>query len=789
MLRNYITLAIRNLTRRGLFSLINITGVTIGIVSITLIFLYVQNELTYDHFHEKADRIFVLEENGAYPQTVFPALPELRREYPVIEDGTRILEWEQYWLQYGDKEVQEPVMQVDTGFFNVFSFPLLQGNAATALQNPGGIILSKEVADALFGKEDPIGKVLKTNEEKQYTVVGVLAPIPPNSSLRIRTLAPLTERLNNKDFLETANWYNSFSSTYLLLKPGTDPQALEKQLPDFIRRHYAEGAKDRTLAMLDFDTLYEKYIGNSSYIKALFWIAIFILVVVCINFINLTTAVSFSRMREVAVRRLIGSSKSQLNGLFLTESILVSSVATVLGLGLVQVSLKWLNEKLNLSLTLNLSQNYPLLLCLAGIILFLALCAGVYPAVQLATVNAIQALKGEMNKGRSNPFNLRNALIIIQFSIAIILIVGSLTVFRQIDFMKNADLNFNKENVLVLDLSLDYRDPKQALQSINQTLDDLRNHTQVKAFSTTSVIPGQYWENYNVFFPTGNENTTIRLRHSGIDDGYLTTYGIKLLAGRNFNAQLASDTAETKVLINKTAAKEFGWQPEAAVGKVLHSKGTDLRLEVVGVMDDFHYRSLDGEIEPILHYFDGAANVQNNRYLSIRLQPGSASSMVQLLEKRWKQIPSRLPLSYFFIDEAFNRQYESVERTLLLATIFTMVTILIACAGIFGLTILMVQKRVKEIGIRKVLGADVSSIVVMLSKDFLRLVLIAVLIATPLAWWAMNQWLEDFAYRVGIDLWVLILSGMLALFIAFATVSIQAIRAAVMNPVHSLRSE
>jgi len=789
MLKNYFIIAFRNLTRRGLFSFINIAGVTVGIVSITLIFLYVQNELTYDRFHENADRIFVIEENAAYPQTVFPALPELRREYPAIEDGTRVLTWDEFWFQNGDKEVQEPVMHVDTGFFKIFSFPLEKGNPATALQNKSSIILAHEVAEALFGDEDPMGKVLKTNSEKQYTVTGVLAPIPPNSSIQIRTLASLEDKIGEEGFADVANWYNSFSSTYLLLKPGANPQDLEKQLPDFIQRHFAEGAKDRKLALLNFETLYEKYIGNRTYVKALLWIAAFILAVVCINFINLTTAVSFNRMREVAVRRVIGSSKGQLNGLFLTESLIVAGVATVLGLAMVQISMDWLNTKLDMELTLDLTKNYPLLLCLAGVIFLLGLAAGVYPAVQLAAVSAIQALKGERIGSRNSQFNLRNALIVIQFSIAVILIVGSLTVFRQIHFMKNADLKFDKENVMVLDLSLDYRDPKQALQKINQTLDELRNHTQVKAFSTTSVIPGQYWENYNAFYQIEDPSKVERMRHSGIDDGYLGTYGIKLLAGRNFNAQLASDTAEAKVLINKTAAAAFGWQPEEAVGKVLRSKGTTESLEIVGVMDDFHYRSLEGNIEPIMHYFTGAADVQNNRFLSIRVQPGSTSTMVNLLENRWKEIPSRRAFEYFFIDEAFNRQYESVERTLLLATIFTVVTILIACAGIFGLTILMVQKRVKEIGIRKILGAETGNIVAILSKDFMRLVVIAVLLATPLAWWAMNQWLEDFAYRVGVDIWVLTLGGVLALLIAFVTVSIQAVRAAISNPVNALRSE
>lgn len=789
MLRNYFVVAIRNLTRRGFFTFVNVAGVTIGIISITLIFLYVQNELTYDHFHQNADRIFVLEENESYPQTVFPALPELLREYPSIESGTRILTWDQFWFQYEDKEVQEPVMQVDTSFFKVFSFPLAKGNPATALLDKSGIILSSEVAEALFGKEDPMGKVLKTNGEKQYVVTGVLAPIPANSSIQIRTLASLEDKKSDKDFLNIANWYNSFSSTYVLLQPGADPKALEKQLPDFIRRHFAEGAKDRKLALLDFEALYEKYIGNRTFVKVLLWIAAFILAVVCINFINLTTAVSLNRTREVAVRRVIGSSKSQLNGLFLTESLIVAVVSTVLGLGLVQVSLSWLNRQLDMSLTLDLTKNYPLLLCLAGIIVLLGLCAGVYPAIQLAASSVIQALKGERSGGRENLFNVRNALIVIQFSIAVILIIGSLTVFRQIDFMKNADLKFNKENVMVVDLSLDYRDPKQALQQVNQTLDELRNNPQVKSFSTTSVIPGAYWENYNSFYQTDDPSKEVRIRHSGIDEGYLQTYGIKLLSGRNFNAQLASDTAESKILINKTAAEAFGWKPEEAIGKVLRSKGTTETMEIVGVMDDFHYRSLEGNIEPMMHYFSGAANVQNNRYLSIRMQPGSESSLIQLLEQRWKQIPSRLPFNYFFIDEAFDKQYKTIERTLLLATIFTTVTILIACAGIFGLTILMVQKRVKEIGIRKVLGADLVTIMIILSKDFMRLVLISVLLAAPLAWWAMNQWLEEFAYRVSVNWWVLILSGALALFIAFVTVSIQSIRAAVANPVQSLRSE
>lgn len=788
MITNNIIIALRNLWRQRLFSLINIAGVTVGIISITLIFLYVQHELTYNKFLKNFDRIYALEENGQYPQNVFPALPVLKKEYPLIEDGTRILTWYSFWLQNGDKESNESIMHVDTGFFNVFSFPLIYGDPATALKDKHSLVLSEEVAIKLFGKTNPVGKVLQTDEEgRQYTVTGVMASIPTNSTIRPDAVASVEEIIDEEFSRNLGNWYNSFSTTFLLLKPDADPHQLELQLPDFIKRYYEKDAQDRTLALLSFETLFEKYYGNSTYVYALLWIALFILAVVSINFINLTTAVSFGRMREIAVRRVIGSSRGQLVGLFLTESLIVSLFSVVLGLSLVSFSIESVNKALHLELSFNPFHNWPLLACLAGVIFILGLCAGVYPALRLATAKLGNAIKGEKAKPGAGAFRLRNSLIVMQFVIAVVLIVSSITVFQQVHYMKTADLHFDKDNVLIADLALDYRDPKQAQQQINRILDKLKTYTKVKSYSITSVIPGHYFENYNSFYPAEDQSRQIRLRHSEVDEGYLDTYGIKLLEGRNFSSQLATDTLEHSVMINEAAMKALGWTD--IQDKSLKANGTDAAFKVIGVMDDFHYQSLENEVEPLLHAFTGPISVENKHYLGLRIAPGSAREVIGFLEGEWKQIASRKPFSYFFVDEDFNRQYEALERTLLLIAVFTVVTILIACAGIFGLTVLISQWRVKEIGVRKVLGASVSSIVGLLSKDFLLLVFFAFVIGAPLAWYAAHTWLKDFAYPTPVSWWFFGLAGFLALAIALVTISVQGIRAATANPIKALRSE
>ncbi len=791
MFKNYLTTAYRFLIKNQLFTAINTLGLAVSIACTMIIYLYVKNELTFDEFHSDIDRIYILGEGSredgdaheaSYYQTVYPALPAMLAEFPEIETGTRYFDWDGHILIVGDKKIMQQVLHVDSTFLQTLSFPLIAGDPKKALHRKDQIIISEEISLKLFSSTDVVGKVITLENDKQYTVGGVLAKVPSNSSIMPHILLPLAAKESENGFNEMANWYNTIAQVVIKLKPNTDVNQLRAKLPAFVKAHYDPAAKERTLKVYPLSDLRQSAARNQTFIYGLSSIALFILLIAIINFMNLSIAASLKRLRETGMRKIMGSSKRSVLLQFFLEAFLLSIVAIVISLGILQLILPFLNTLLGMELELtveNLMHICTLSLCLAAII---GLVAGGYPALYLSAYNTVNAVKGIIPNYQGK-VTLRNSLVVIQFVVSICMIISVIVASRQIHFMKSADLKFNKENILVADLSGGFKDPKVASTRLRGIITQLEKNSNVLSVSASQNIPGRYWENYNGFI--SEDGTQAGLRQATVGDGYLATYGIKVLEGRDFSPDLRTDTA--KAMINRAALKAYGW--DSAIGKTLRPNGTDYLYTVIGVFDDFHYRSLEGNIQPLIHFYRGPEHIEHASFISIKLMPDKAQGVLEYLQKEWKSLDPWLDFNYFFVDDTFDEQYRSVERTLFLITFFAIVAIILSCSGIFALTAIAAQQRTKEIGIRKVLGATVTNIVGLLSKDFLTLVIIAMVLAAPLAWYGMSRWLQDFAYPINMDWWIFVLAGVSVLIIAFFTISLQSGKAALSNPVKSLRNE
>ncbi len=791
MLKNYLVTAYRFLTKNQLFTSINTIGLAVSISCGMLIYLYVSNDLTYDQFHEDIDRLFILgegsreggrPEEAAYYQTVYPALPAMLQEFPEIETGTRFFDWDAHILIVDKNRFMQQVIYADSTFLETFSFPLIAGDPKTALAKKDQIIISEEIAQKLFNTTDVLGKTISFENKKQYAVSGVLAKIPANSSIRFDVLLSLMEKEDDKGFVEMGNWYNTIAQVVIKLKPNANIRKLQAKFPAFVKQHYDPAGKQRLLKPFPLAALHESQAKNQTSVYGITSIGIFILLIAVINFMNLSIAASLKRLRETGMRKVMGSSKKSIVLQFFLEAFLLSVTAIVISLGVLEMTLPFFNDVLGLSLEVS-KRNIPelSLLCLA-LAVIIGLVAGGYPALYLSSYKTVNAVKGIIPNYQRR-LTLRNVLVVVQFIVSVTLIIGVMVASRQIRFMKRADLKFNRENVLVVNMDAGFQNPQEASREMEALIQDLKQQAAIQSVSISQNVPGRYWENYNGFIPEGGTEP-IGLRQANVDDEYLQTYGIKILEGRNFSGAISADTVN-KVMINQAAMKALGW--ETAVGKTLRSNGTNNAFTVVGVFDDFHYRSLQGNVQPLIHFYD--RKVANANFISIKLMPAKAGQIISLLQKKWAALDPWLGLNYFFIDEEFDVQYKGVERTLLLIGIFTVVAIVISCSGIFALSAIAAQQRTKEIGIRKVLGASVGNIVSLLSKDFMRLVIIAIVLSSPFAWYAMSRWLQDFAYKISIDWWIFAISGAVALLIAFFTTGIQSVRAALNNPVDSLHND
>jgi putative ABC transport system permease protein len=794
MFRHHIITAIRNLWKNKSFTSINLAGLTLGLSSVMVLGLMVYQFLSFDSVHKDKSRMVYLKtktkDGNEYRQTTFPLLYEALKTCPEIEAGTHLQSWYNPWLKYNEKEIQENhCMFVDSGFFRVFSFPLKYGNTNGTLNDKFSVVLSEEAAQKLFGKENPVGKIITADDTVQLTVKAVMKHVTNVNSIRPDIL--LTTALLNDaaGFKEAADWYNGFAENYLMLKPGADIKKIEGQLNRLVKLNYHQERKEDKIKVVAFKELPADSMGNigTAIISGSIGTGIFILLIIIVNLVNLNAGNMFARAKEVAVKQMIGSGKRSIIIQFCVENALVVFVSLLMAFTFFYYLLiPQMNRMFSRQfgdVELNMAHDYPLLMLFVALGILIAIAAASYPAWYLTSLKVTDSIKGKLSTGNRKSVT-RNVFITLQFVLSILLIYTTVILNKQMQHMKAASLGFNKEDVAVVNLDLAYKNQGVAEARFDAILNTLQSDTRVKAISTNEVIPTAYRNNFNTYYDITN-NKEINLRHVAADAGLFSTYEIPMIEGRQFN-NVPDSNERGNVIINRAAMKAFGWT--TAVGKQLKQKSNDEVYTVVGVTEDFNYRSLTATVEPLLHWYAGRQSINNN-YLSLLISKGHTKEVIAKLEAAFKTMPARRPFKYELMTDKVEKQYAMLDNILQMTKYIAFLTIFIACMGMLGLITLFSKQRVKEIGIRKVLGANTGSIVLLLSRNFLLLVTIASIIAAPMAYLLMNGWLQGFAYRIKIQWGMFAVGALAALLIVCVTVSFQSIRAALANPVKSLRTE
>ena len=805
MFRNYIKIAFRNLWKNIGYSAINIFGLAIGLAICLLITLYIVDELRYDRYNEKAERIYRVNTDirfggGDLHLAVAsdPMGPTLKRDYPQVEEYTRIYASSGTKLiKKGSDYINEPaVAHVDSTFFNVFTLPAIAGDTRTALNEPNTVVITESAAKKYFNNINVIGKTVEA-DETPYKITAVIKDIPQASHFHFDFLFSM----DSVDY----GWGNYLSNnfqTYVVLKEGTDYKEFEKNFKQVLVKYLVPQAKQfmEINSMEDFEKAGNKLEytlmpvtdihlksdrapeldtnSNIQYVYIFGAVALFVLLIACINFMNLSTARSASRAKEVGIRKVLGTEKKTLIVQFLSESIITVLIALIIAIGIAKLMLPLFNDlsaKTLLLRNLFASGFLPVIILLP---LVVGTLAGIYPALFLSNFKPIVVLKGNAN----NTFKksqLRSALVVFQFATSIILIIGTIVVYRQLNYIQTKNLGFKKEQVLIINGT-------GALENNAETFkNEVLNLPGVTSGTLSSFLPVSSARNDITFSKTAvlDSKTGVNMQRWAVDYDYMKTLGMEIAKGRSFSKEFGSDSSA--IIINETAAQLLGF--DSPIGTKMYAfddANKPTVFEVIGVVKNFHFESLRQNIGPLAMLLGRS---QGNA--SFKVATTDIQNLLATIGNKWKAIAPGLAFGYRFMDESFDEMYRGEQRVGKIAITFTTLAILIACLGLFGLVTYSTQQRVKEIGIRKALGASISNIVAMLSQDFLRLVLLSLLIASPLAWWAMNKWLEDFTYRISISWWVFAIAAVAAVIIALITLSFQSIRAALANPVKNLRTE
>jgi putative ABC transport system permease protein len=807
MFNNYLKIALRNLWRHKAFSAINILGLAIGLATCLIIMLFVAQELSYDRYNEKADRIVRVVFRGSFQgakinegSVMPPVAQTLRADYPEVLAATRIQHGGAPMVSYGNKSFREEgFAYVDANFFEVFTLPWLQGDPKTALVQPNTMVISRAIAQKYFGSADPMGKVLHLKTWKQaYRVTGVMDKVPANSHFHFDFFASLASVPDAK----SPSWMTSNYFTYLVLPEGYDYKRLEAKLPQVVTKYMGpqvQQAFGMNLTQFrqrgnDIGLFLEPLMaihlhsqvtndmesrGDVRYVYIFGAIAVFMLLIAGINFMNLSTAGASRRAREVGIRKVLGSVRGQLVRQFLLESILVTLIALLLALLLVQMALPVFNELAGKELTLDLALHPGWWLGLLLFGLAVGLLAGSYPAFFLSSFQPVAVLKGWLSPGK-NSIPLRSGLVVFQFFVSIALMISTILVYQQLQYIWHKDLGYDKEQVLVLPETWVLGKQEEVFR--NQLLQDPR----VLSVSASGYLPaGPSYGNNNMIYTEENPSELVKNLKYEVDHQYIPTLGMQLVAGRNFSRDLASDS--TGVILNETAVRTLGWEKDPLGRRLtdfVNNEGDKMTYRVIGVVKDFHFKSFHERISPLI-----MIQGHHTGSLIVKARTPDMAGLLAAMKKEWNALTAAAPFTYSFLDERFRQTYEQERKLGTILGIFAGLTIFIACLGLLGLAIFTAEQRTKEMGIRKVLGASVANILALLSKDFLKLVVIANLIAWPLAWWGMQQWLQDFEYRIPISWWVFVVAGVAALLIALLTIGVQALRTALANPVKALRRE
>ncbi len=801
MLRNYIKIAWRNLLKNKGYSSINILGLAIGLACCLLIVLYIQDELSFDHYHEKKDRIYRVvhdwkEKNGMETHQVWGNAPvgaALKADFPEIEKVVQFSGQISILLKQGDKAFQEEhVFCMDSTAFDVFSWKFIAGNPQKALTAPYSIVLTKTTAEKYFGDTNPIGQTLEGGDTGgraapgTYTVTAVIEDIPPNSHFSFDALLSMSSfRQSWSDVFDQWGYVDFY--TYVLLPENYAIRKLEKQVPDFVKRHQA--SQDGKYSF-HFESLLDIYLGSKAgrqpgplgsmqniYIFAI--IGFFILCIACVNFMNLATSRSMERAKEVGVRKVVGASRKNLIVQFMSESLLLVLVASMLAVALVICLLPFMEMFAGKRFNFTSLFNTKTVSLFLGIVFMTSLVAASYPAFVLASFKPVKVFKGSSNSTSGSTW-LRKGLVVFQFGLSIALIAGTFIVFSQLRHIQQRDLGFEKTQMLVIDFNYD----NQVLQNLEAIKQTFAQQQDVLSVSASRSIPGSYFPDAGtqIELPDGEMKMLIQSLFE-VDVDFLSNFDIHMAAGRAYSRDFPADTINS-LIVNEAAAKLWGYSdPEKIIGKRFAQWGRE--GQVIGVVKDFNYLSLHQKIEPLTLRLEP----RSSKFITLKIRNAGNPETLTKLADIWSRVAPHRPFLYSFLDDSFNRQYEADYRFRGLFSAFSGLALFIACLGLLGLATYTAQLRTKEIGVRKVLGASTFSIVKLLSIDFLQLVVVAVFIAVPIAWWAMNQWLNDFAYHITIQWWIFAIAGGLSIFIALFTVSGQAVRASLANPVDSLRDE
>ena len=814
MLKNYLRIAIRNLTKYKFISFINIFGLTIGLSCCLLILTYILHETSYDKYNRQAARIYRVTRSfnnkdgivSLHLGAVAPPFgPLLQNDFPDIQKTTRILPMGNAPMRYEDKIFNEKeLFCADTNFFSMFDVPVLKGNPQTALADPFSIVLTPDLARKYFGDKDPIGKVIRMNNQYNLKVTGVFQPFPSAAHMHPNVLISFSTLNDSAIYGEKnlmTNWGNNAFYTYLLLPEHYPTSSLAAQFPAFLdrRMHYPGAPADfkaskttqlflQPLTDIHLRSHLDEEIeenGDSSRVTIFGAIALFILLIACINYMNLSTARSALRAKEIGIRKVSGAVRQEIIVQFLSESVLLSFMALLLAGVLAWLTLPALNSVTGLELSIQTLLQIRVLLPLLLTPLIVGILSGLYPAIFLSSFQPSKVLKGLLKVGSGN-ISFRKVLVVTQFAISIVLLISTAIVFQQLHYMQNTSLGFDKDHIVTLRYNNGLDNTYESFR--NQLLQD----PHIRQATRSSRIPsGRLLDEQGASTESGDSlrPVTADIKYLAVDHDFLSAYGIPIVAGRDFSRSYATDT--TSYLLNVAATKALGIKtPQEMIGKNFAYAG--VKGKVIGVMRDFNFESMHQAIVPLIMVMPPASQAGNffgNISVKIAGNKNNIAAAIAHLEKTWKQYLPEVPFEYTFLDEHFEELYQSEQRQGILFTVFSGIAIFIACLGLLGLSAFSISQRLKEIGIRKVLGASTGGIVTLLSLDFLKLVAFAALIAFPIAWFAMHNWLGDFAYRIPIEWWVFAIAGILAATVALVTISIQALKAALANPVKSLRSE
>jgi len=807
MFRNYFKSAFRNIAKHKGYSFINITGLAIGMACCLLILMFVNDELSFDRYNENADRIYRVAGSIRFGGRDFdlavcpaPMAKTLVDEYPEVIDAVRFRDRGSFIVKYGDNSFKEKkFVFADNNLFDIFTITLLEGDSKTALKDPKTLVLSRETAEKYFGGENPVGKVVKVDNKDDYKVTGVFDKIPSNSHFHFDVIASLESLEESREQM----WLNNNFNTYLLLDKNADHASMEAKFPELIKKYLAPQVKQftgQTLEKLAADgsvkikfslqplrdihlhsDLTAELEANSdiTYVYIFSAVALFILVIACINFMNLSTARSAGRAKEVGMRKVLGSIRSQLIGQFLTESLILSIISMLIALVLVNLALPFFNNLSGKELTMADNYNPAMILSMLVITLLTGFFAGSYPAFLISAFQPISVLKGQFKGGVKSGF-LRSALVVFQFAASIILIIGTLVVMDQLHYIQTKKLGFEKDHVLLL------HDAYLLDKQVESFKNEMLKSPHIKQATVSGYLPVPSNRNSSGVFPEGkyNNKTSTSMQIWKVDYDYIKTLGIKIVEGRDFSREFSTDTSAA--VINRRTAEQFGWTDPLGkrLSRFKNNEGDMEHYTIIGVVEDFHFDSLRNNIGPLMMYLG-----DDKGLISFRIDGGDIAGTVGQLRDTWNRFMPGQPFEYSFLDERFNNVYRAEQKIGEIFGSFAVLAIFVGCLGLFGLAAFVAEQRTKEIGIRKVLGASISSIITLLSKEFAILVGIANLIAWPAAYFIMKKWLEDFAYKTALSPWTFLAAGMAALLIALITIGYQSIKAALANPVNSIKYE